>query len=66
MTVLLPDGFYWFRSERSTQPAISQVAGGEIYCFNEAGPVSIDELARRGWVLWKRVTSPGDPLDPAT
>lgn len=49
----IKDGFYWLCSERSSGPSIMQVCLGKIYVINEVGPISLEELERRGWEKWK-------------
>ena len=41
--------FHWFHSERASSPSIAQYSDGEWYVLNEAGPLAIEELNRRGW-----------------
>lgn len=49
------DGFYWFTSERSSSKAIGQLVDGKWYLINEVGPVSLEEITRRGWDLDERI-----------
>jgi hypothetical protein len=49
------DGYYWFKSERSTTRAIGQLCKGQWYLINERGPFTIGEIHRRGWELDHRV-----------
>lgn len=51
----LSNGFYWFTSERASCPSICQYLDGGWYPINEHGPITLDELYRRGWDLGKRV-----------
>lgn len=51
----MKDGYYRFTSERSAQKSIGQLIDGQWYLVNEVGPVSMDEINRRGWTLGRRV-----------
>jgi hypothetical protein len=52
----MPNGYYWFKSERATNKTICQYMNGGWYPTNEIGPISMHELNRRGWTLDKRVS----------
>lgn len=49
------DGYYWFKAERATGRSIAQRVNGEWFTVNEPGPISLSELARRGWHIDERV-----------
>ena len=51
----MKNGYYFFTSERASNKAIAQHINGEWFCVNEVGPVTLEELNRRGWDLEKRV-----------
>ncbi|QIG69758.1 hypothetical protein EVB81_189 [Rhizobium phage RHph_I46] len=51
----LKNGFYFFTSERASNKAIAQYINGEWFSINEVGPITLEELNRRGWDLEKRV-----------
>lgn len=50
------DGFFWFTSERASNPSICQRVGGKWFAINEFGEVTLEELNRRGWQLEGPVT----------
>lgn len=43
------EGFYWFKCVRIPWRAVCQLWNGEWYTINEAGPITEEELNRRGW-----------------
>jgi hypothetical protein len=43
------EGFYWLKSERSSDVGIGQWLEKKWYLINEEGPVTEIELKRRGW-----------------
>lgn len=45
------DGFFWFKSERASWPSVCQRVKGQWYAVNEVGPITLEELNRRGWQL---------------
>lgn len=49
------NGYYWFGSERSSTRAVAQHINGEWFVINEVGPITLEELRRRGWELGKRI-----------
>ena len=51
----MKNGYYRFTSERARSKSIAQFLHGEWYCLNEVGPVTMEELNRRGWTLDSRV-----------
>lgn len=52
-----PEGFYWAVCERSSARGVVQLYRGKIYCINEAGPIALEELERRGWKLGEFIGS---------
>lgn len=52
------DGYYWFTAERSSKPHIAEYIAPHWYAFNEHGPISSDEMKRRGYRLENRVEVP--------
>lgn len=46
-----PNGFFYFTSERASSRSIAQKIGNLWYAINEKGPVTLEELERRGWKL---------------
>lgn len=51
----MKDGYYRFTSERAAMKCIAQLVDGRWYLINEIGPVSLEEIQRRGWTLDRRV-----------
>jgi hypothetical protein len=51
----LADGYWWFREDRFGSFSICQLMGGKWYPTAEVGPVTLEELNRRGWDLHSRV-----------
>lgn len=52
---MMENGYYWFTSERASSRSVGQFIDGEWYLINEVGPVSIEEINRRGWNVGKRI-----------
>jgi hypothetical protein len=48
---MMRDGFFWFVSERSSLPAVGQFVKGQLFLVGEEGPVSYEEVKRRGWEI---------------
>lgn len=49
------DGYYWFKAERATGRSIAQRVNGQWFTVNEAGPITLEELMKRGWHIDERV-----------
>lgn len=48
----LKDGYYWFKCERASERSIAQfIEGKGWFAVNETGPLTLEELNRRGWEL---------------
>lgn len=58
----MKDGYYWFTSERSSQPHIAQRVNQKWYLVGEDPPVGLDEIRRRGYRLSRMVECPQDVL----
>lgn len=55
----LTDGWYWFREDRfGSFSACQYLEGRGWFPAGEVGPVSLEELSRRGWDLHSRVAAP--------
>ncbi len=54
----LENGFYWFIGHRSSYMVICQLMDNQWYTFNEIGPISMEEISRRGWILFSKVENP--------
>ena len=52
--------YHWLVSERSSWPSVAEWIDGAWYCVNEVGPVTPEEMHRRGW-RWLRKISPPRP-----
>lgn len=51
------DGYYWFKADRATGRSIAQRISAQWFCVNEVGPVTLEELMRRGWHIDERVSA---------
>lgn len=49
------DGYYYFKSERASHRSIAQLCLGNWHTINEEGPLTLEELNRRGWELDEKV-----------
>lgn len=57
------ESFHWLRCERASTPSVAQWIDGRWYCIDEKGGVTPNEMFRRGWVYWKPIENPGDPVE---
>lgn len=53
--------FHFLYSERAIGWLIAEWNSGAWYAFNEAGPISVEEMSRRGYEYWGPVILPAKP-----
>lgn len=52
--------FHFLYSERAVGWFIAEWISGDWYVFNEVGPISVAEMARRGYEYWGPVVLPAN------
>lgn len=55
---------HWLVAERAWHPSLAEWIRGQWFCVNETGPVSPEEMWRRGW-RWGAVAKPPKRIRPA-
>ena len=53
---------HFLHAERASYPSIAEWIKGNWWCVNEVGPVSPEEMYRRGWRYGKPVMYPKEYL----
>ncbi len=56
----MKNGYYWLTSERASKRSVCQYINDEWFLINEVGPVTLDEIIQRGWVLGKYIKKQDD------
>lgn len=52
--------FHWIGSEHSSTPRLVEFRDGVYYSPGESGPITPDEMIRRGWFWWAPAIPPGN------
>lgn len=58
----LPDGYYWFTSERSSKPHIAERCKDHWYVTGESSRLTLEDLRMRGYRLERIVECPPQVL----